>query len=170
MDVFEAVKKRRSVRNFKQVAIPENLQNKLIEALNFAPSAGNLQSRKFYFVEDKAKKEKIAKASLSQNFVAEAPLVVVGCADKDIEKFYRKRGSEIYTICDVAVSVENMLLQATELGLGSCWVGAFEEEEIKKTLDIPDNLWPIVVVPIGFPDKIPPASERKEKGELIEYK
>ena len=170
MDVFEAVKKRRSTRNFKQKAIPKEMEKKLIEALIWAPSAGNLQSRKFYFIKGKEKKEKLAESAASQNFISVAPLVVVACADLEIETHYGKRGKEIYAICDVAVSIENMLLTATEIGLGSCWVGAFEEEKVRKVLDIPKNLLPIAILPVGFPDKVPPPPERKSKEEIIEYK
>ena len=170
MDVFEATKKRRSVRNFKEKEIPKDFEEKLSQALIWGPSAGNLQSRKFYFVKRKELKEKVAKAAVGQNFIALAPIVVVGCADLNIEKFYRQRGKEIYAICEAAVSLQNMMLVATSLGLGTCWVGAFEENEIKKALDIPDYLRPIAIVPVGFPDSIPPAPERKSKEEIIKKK
>ena len=170
MDVFEAVKKRRSIRNFKEKEIPKDFEEKLKEALIWGPSAGNLQSRNFYFVKDRELKEKIAKAAAGQNFISLAPLVVVGCADLNIEKFYRQRGKEIYALCDTAVSLENMMLVATSLGLGTCWIGAFQENEVKKALDTSHNLRPIAIVPLGFPDSIPQAPERKNKEDIIKEK
>jgi len=84
MEILKAVKERRSIRDFQKKEIPEGLVDKLIEALLWAPSAGNLQSRKFYFIKNEKIKKKIAAAALTQNFIAEAPLVVVGCADSRI--------------------------------------------------------------------------------------
>lgn len=170
MDVFEVVKKRRSIRNFKEKEIPIDFEEKLKEALIWGPSAGNLQSRKFYFVKNKETKQEIVKASAGQNFISLAPTVVVGCADLNIEKFYGQRGKEIYAICDTALSLENMMLVATSLGLGTCWVGAFKENEIKKILNLSDNLRPIAIVPLGFPDSIPQAPERKNKEDIIKEK
>lgn len=170
MAILETIKKRRSVRNFKSKEIPKNLEKKLIDALIWAPSAGNLQSRKFYFVKDNQRKEALAKAALSQNFIAIAPLVIVGCADLQIERHYGERGKEIYAICDVAVAIENMMLEAAGLGLGSCWVGAFNEKEVISVLNIPNYLRPIAIVPIGYPDNVPPPPDRKGEDEVIIYK
>jgi len=167
MEVFEAIKKRRSVRNFLEKEIPREKEERLIEALRLAPSAGNLQSRRFYFVKDKDRKEKLAEAAIFQNFISVAPLVVVGCADLRIEKHYGERGKNIYAICDVAVAIENMMLEATELGLGTCFVGAFDEKKVINILNLPKNLKPIAIVPVGYPDGIPPATDRKPKEELI---
>lgn len=170
MGILEIIKKRRSVRNFKIKEIPKNIEKKLIEALIWAPSAGNLQSRKFYFVKDIKKKEALVKAALSQNFISLAPLVVVGCLDLRIEKNYGERGKELYAICDVSASIENMMLEAAELGLGTCWVGAFDEKEVVEALDIPNYLRPIVILPVGYPDYIPPPTDRKSEEELIVHK
>ncbi len=167
MDILHLVKKRRSVRNFKEKEIPKNLEKKLIESLIWAPSAGNLQSRKFYFVRNQEKKEAIAKAALNQNFISLAPLVIVACEDLNIENHYGERGKSIFGICDVAVAIENMMLVASEIGLGTCWVGAFDEKEIVKSLNIPTNLRPIAIIPVGYPDNVPPAPERKSEDELI---
>lgn len=167
--LIDIIKSRRSVRNFLQKSIEKEKEERLIEALIWAPSAGNLQSRKFYFIKSKEKKEELARAAYSQNFIALVPLVVVGCADLRIKNQYGKRGEELYSICDVCVAIENMILEAVEIGLGSCWVGAFDEKEVKKILNLPDYLRPIVIVPIGYFDKIPNLPYRKSKDELIEY-
>jgi nitroreductase len=168
MDVFEAILKRRSVRNFEKREIPKEKIEKLKEALIWAPSAGNLQARKFYFVFNEEIKKKLAKAALNQNFIAKAPLVIVGCCDLEKISWYGERGKNLYTICDVSAAIENLLLMATAEGLGACWVGAFDESEVSKILNLPKNERPIVIVPIGFSKEIPSLPEREEKEKLIE--
>jgi len=168
MSVLEVIKKRRSVRKFKPDPIPEEVINKLIEALIWAPSAGNKQMRKFFFVFNKKIKKEIALTSLYQMFIEEAPLVIVACGNKEIERYYGKRGLENYLFCDVAASIQNLLLVAQEEGLGSCWVGAFDEEEIKKILNLSENLIPVAIIPVGYPQKIPSPPPRKDKNSLIE--
>jgi len=170
MDVFTAIQKRRSIRHFQQKTIPKELEKKLIGALIWAPSAGNLQSRKFYFIKDEIIKEKLVKSALYQDFVFEAPLVVVACINIRIEKRYGGRGKNLYTICDVAVALQNLMLQATGLGLGTCWVGTFDEKKVKEILEIPKYLRPIAVVPVGFSAESPEVPPRVEESETIEYK
>ncbi len=168
MSVLEIIKKRRSIRKFKPDPISEEVIDKLTEAIIWAPSAGNRQMRKFFFVFNNDLKKKIAMASLYQMFIEKAPLVIVTCGDKGIERYYGKRGLENYLFCDVAASVQNLLLVAEEEGLGACWVGAFDEEKIKKILNLPENLIPVAIIPVGYPQKIPPPPPRKDKNSLIE--
>jgi nitroreductase len=168
MEVLEAILKRRSVRNFEKKEIEKEKIEKLKEALIWAPSAGNLQARKFYFVFDEEIKKKLAKAALNQNFIAKAPLVIVGCCDLEKISWYGERGKNLYTICDVSAAIENLMLVATSEGLGTCWVGAFDESEVSKILNLPKNERPIVIVPVGFPKEIPSPPEREEKEKLIE--
>ncbi|MCL4457038.1 MAG: nitroreductase family protein [Nitrospirae bacterium] len=168
--VLKVIKERRSIRNFQKKDIPDDLIKKLIDALIWAPSAGNLQSRKFYFARDEKTKRDIAAAALNQNFIAEAPLVVIGCADRRIENRYGDRGVHLYTIQDVACSIMNMMLTVWENGLGSVWVGAFRESDVFETLDLPNYLRPIVIVPIGYPSKIPSAPPRVSAKEAVEFR
>jgi len=167
MEVFEAILKRRSVRDFEKKEIPKEKIEKLKEALIWAPSAGNLQARKFYFVFNEEIKKKLAKAALNQNFIAKAPLVIVGCCDLEKISWYGERGKNLYTICDVSAAIENLMLVATSEELGTCWVGAFDEKEVSKILNLPKNERPIVIVPVGFPKEIPPSPEREPKENLI---
>lgn len=160
MTILDAVKNRRSIRKFLQKEIPNTILEDLKEALIWAPSAGNLQSRKFYFVFEKKTKEKLAIAALNQNFIVKAPLTIVACTDSHIELHYRERGVNLYAIQDAAASIMGMMLVAHELGLGSVWIGAFDEIEVSKILNLPDNLRPIAIVPVGFPLSIPSAPPR----------
>ncbi len=168
MDILKAVKERRSIRDFQKKKIPDELIDKLMEALIWAPSAGNLQSRKFYFIKDDQIKKRIAAAALNQNFIAEAPLVIIGCADSRISYKYGERGVYLYSIQDVALSIMGMMLVAHEHGLGSTWVGAFREDEVFKILNMPRNLRPVAIVPVGYPSKIPYPPPRVSKKEAVE--
>ena len=170
MDVFQAVKERRSIRNFLRKDIPEDVLSKLIDALRWAPSAGNLQSRKFFFIRDEITKKQIAVAALNQDFLSAAPVVIVGCADSSIGIRYGRRGIELYSIQDVAVSVMAMMLVAFESGLGTCWVGAFKEAEVSKILTLPENLRPVAIIPVGYPEKIPKPPSRLSVKELVEFR
>jgi nitroreductase len=169
MDILKAVKERRSIRDFQKKDIPVDIMNKIIDALIWAPSAGNIQARKYYFVKDITVKRKIAAAALNQNFIAEAPLVIVGCTDSRISFTYRDRGVFLYAIQDVACSIMGMMLVAHELGLGSTWVGAFYEDQIMKILSMPQNLRPVAIVPVGYPSKIPKAPPRVSIKEAVEF-
>jgi nitroreductase len=160
MTILDAVIQRRSIRKFQSRQIPEDVIYKLKESLIWAPSAGNLQARKFYFVFNNDIKKDLAAAALNQNFIAKAPLSIVACTDSRIKIHYGERGEYLYTIQDVAASVMGMMLVAHEEGLGTVWIGAFHENLVSETLDLPENLRPVAIVPVGYPSSIPKAPER----------
>ena len=170
MEFLEAIRERRSIRNFQKKDIPQKIVDKLIDALIWAPSAGNLQARKFFFVKDAKLKENIADAALGQSFIAEAPLVIVGCTDSRISSKYGERGEFLYSIQDVAASIMGMMLVAHENGLGTVWVGAFREEEVCDILKLPKNLRPVAIVPVGYPAKIPSPPQRVSRHEAVEFR
>jgi nitroreductase len=167
MNLLETIKNRRSIRKFQKKEIPEKIIDELIEALIWAPSAGNLQSRKFYFVFNQEIKEKLVKAALEQDFIAQVPLVVVGCADEKTALRYGERGKNFYSVCDVATSIQNLMLLAVEKGLGTCWIGAFDEKEVSKILNLPKNLRPIAIIPLGYPAEKPEAPPRVLKEKAV---
>jgi len=169
MTVFDAIKDRRSIRDFKDQDLPEKVIDTLIEAIRWAPSAGNMQSRKFYFIFNQDVKNQLARAALNQHFIAQAPLAVIACLDREIAARYGDRGVNLYSIQDVAASVMNMMLIAHELGLGSVWVGAFNEFEVFEILDMPHNLRPVAIIPVGYPMKIPKPTLRFSKNEIVEF-
>jgi len=169
MEFLKIIKERRSIRKFQKKEIPEEIIEKLIEALIWAPSAENLQSRKFYFVFNQEIKEKLAEAAFGQDSISKAPLVVVACLDEDIFHYYGERGKSLYGICDVAVAVQNLMLLAHEQGLGTVWIGSFYEKEISKILNLPENLRPIAIVPIGYPAEKPVAPPRVSKEKAVEF-
>ncbi len=171
MSILDTIKSRRSVRDFTNEEIPESAIEALVDALRWAPSAGNLQSRKFYFVFNEEVRNKLAQTGLKQDFVsfiARAPLVVVACADHQIASRYGVRGIHLYCIQDTAASVQNLLLAAHELGLGACWVGAFKVDKVREILNLPDNLIPVAIVPVGYPARIPKAPDRVSRQGTVE--
>ncbi len=167
MDVIRAIRERRSIRRFKRRGIEPEKIEVLKDALIWAPSAGNLQSRRFYFVYNQQIKDRLTSSALGQGFISEAPLVVVACADLRIYHYYRERGTELYCIQDVACSVENLMLAAYALGLGTVWVGAFEEDQVSKILGLDDHLRPLAIVPVGYPDEKPLPPHRVSHSEAI---
>lgn len=167
MEILETILKRRSIRKFKRDSIPSEIIEKLKEALIWAPSAGNLQARKFYFVFNEEKKRELVKAALNQNFIAQAPLVIVGCCDLEKISWYGERGKNLYAICDVSAAIENLMLAAVEKGLGTCWVGAFNEKKVSEILNLPKNERAIAIIPVGFPAETPSVPERESKEKLI---
>ena len=172
MNILDVIKNRRSVRDFTDQKIPEGAINVLIDALRWAPSAGNLQSRKFYFVFNEEIRRKLAQAGLKHDFVsfiARAPLVVVACADLRLSSRYGERGTNLYCIQDTAASVQNLLLAAHALGLGTCWAGAFKEETVRGILDLPDNLRPVAIVPVGYPARTPSTPDRASDSDVVEF-
>lgn len=162
MDFLGLIQSRRSVRAFGSRDIEKQKIDMLLEAAKWAPSAGNMQARDFILVREKNIKEKIAAAALNQDFISEAPLVVVACANKKKSSMrYGPRGESLYSIQDATIAVQNMLLMAHSIGLGSCWVGAFNEEQVKEILKIPEGIKPIAIVPIGYPAEKPPPPDRR---------
>lgn len=147
--------------------IPEEMIEQLMDSLIWAPSAGNLQSRQFFFVYNKEVQRQLVNAAWGQSFIANAPLTIVCCADLRIGKHYGKRGEELYTIQDVAASIQNLLILAHELGLATVWVGAFNEEIVIKVLGLQQYLRPVAIVPVGYPAEYPSTPERVSKKKAI---
>lgn len=168
MDVLQAVKSRRSIRKFLRRDVSEEMINTLSEALIWAPSAGNLQSRKFFFVREQTLKKQLADAALSQYFISEAPVCIVCCADTRIGLHYGQRGIDLYCLQDVSASIMAMMLVAYENGLGTCWVGAFHEEKVSELMHLPDHLRPVAIVPVGYPEKTPRPTSRVSPSEAVE--
>lgn len=195
MDVFDAIKKRRSIRSYKPDSIPEDVLDKLLSAIRLAPSGGNCQPYKFIVVQDRAMKAQLAAACRwnpgapsGQKFIAEAPVVIVACgSDKDAVSRYYKNGNVFLTIgrdvpaeidrspvqcqnlmdIDVAIAIDHLTLVAAEEGLGTCWIAALDEREIKKLLSVPDDMRVLIVMPVGYTASWPEPRPRKPLEEII---
>jgi len=166
MDVMTAIKTRRSIRSYKDREIEEDKLEKVLEAGRLAPSASNRQQWKFIVVRDKDTRQKLAVAARNQKFVGEAPCVIVACATET--EHVMPCGQLSYPI-DVAIAIDHMTLTAVEEGLGTCWVGAFDEEEVKKLLGIPEKLRIVELLPIGYPDYVPSETPRKMYEEIVAF-
>ncbi len=152
MDFWQVIHSRHAVRDFAERDVSPGLVTSLLSAAVEAPSAGNRQSWRFYVVRDPATRSALGQAALGQMFLAEAPVVIVVCADPARSASrYQERGRRLYTFQDTAAATENLLLAATALGLGACWVGAFDEDGVQRALDLPAGLIPVAIVPIGYP-------------------
>lgn len=170
MDVLQAIRERRSIRAFQDRPIPQPALEVLIQALIWAPSAGNLQSRHFFFVFHQDLRRRLADAAWGQDFVAQAPLVVVACADHERVRWrYRERGVQLYCLMDVAAAVQNLLLTAHAQGLGTVWVGAFDEGAVRRILNVPPHLRPVTLVPVGYPAEHPSPPRRLPREQLVTF-
>jgi len=161
MDTLECIKTRRSIRKYLDAPIPWDLISNILEAGRYAPSSGNLQNWKFIVVLDKGRKENIAEACLKQSWMTQAPVHIVVCAEpKKAERYYGIRGERLYTVQNCAAVAMNMLLEAHNQGLGGCWIGAFDEDMVKRALAMPEEARPQVILTIGYPDEKVPVPTR----------
>ena len=156
MDTLECIATRRSIRKFHDIPVEFEKVGNILDAGRHAPSAGNLQDWKFILITDEEMRKNIAKACVEQFWIAHAPVIIIVCTDPDkTKRFYGKSG-EKFSIQNGAAVVQNMQLAAHAEGVASCWVGAFEDEAIKRLLDIPDRIIINAVVPLGYADeKVP---------------
>lgn len=168
MNVFETIEARRSVRAYQARAVEEDKLRSILAAMNRAPSAGNCQAYQVYLVREPALKRQLAEASLEQAFVAQAPVVLVFCTDPARAARYGKRGENLYCLQDAAVAVAYAQLAATALGLGTCWVGAFNEDAVAAALRLPPAHRPVAILPIGYPAENPPPTPRRTLTDLVQ--
>lgn len=168
MSVLDVMKKRHSIRKYKSDPIPDDIFERVMEAARVAPSGKNLQPWKFIVVRDRDLKSRLAEASRNQTFIADAPVIIVACGYPD--RSYQRQGNYMtsWTI-DVAVAVEHLMLQACEDGLGTCWIGAFDEQQVKPILGIPEDVRVLGLTPLGYPDQEPRDRGRKSLGEIMSY-
>ncbi|MGA9189023.1 MAG: nitroreductase family protein [Methanosarcina sp.] len=159
MGVFDTIKDRRSIRTYKGERIPKDKLEKLLEAARLAPSAGNRQNWKFIVVENEQIKNQLVTASNNQAFVGTASHVIAGIGDST-QKWHQ---------VDLAIALEHIVLEAVELGLGTCWIGAFNEDEVKKILKIPQDKKVVALLTVGVPAESPAAKPRKALEEIVAY-
>lgn len=170
MDVLEAIKGRRSVRAFKSDDVSPEIVEKLIDAARQAPSAGNIQPWEFIIVRESEIKRNLVEAASDQSFIEEAPVVITVCANENrTAQEYGSRGKTLYCLQDTAAATQNLLLFAYSIGLGACWVGAFREEEARKALEIPSEIRPVAIIPVGYPAETPPPRDRRAINLIVHY-
>ncbi|MFZ5366341.1 MAG: nitroreductase family protein [Patescibacteria group bacterium] len=167
MEVFEAIKKRRSIRSFDSSRrVSDEQVEKLLEAARWAPSAGNLQSWFFVVVRDKKIKERFVSEAWVQELILEAPVVIVVCSEPERTTWrYGERGTR-YTIQDTAIATQNIWLAATAMGLGASFLAAFDEKKVAQILNLKKGLYPIVILSIGYPAESPTPPPRRSLKEI----
>ncbi len=169
MEVKDAIFGRRSIRKYQPKDVEDEKIREILEAAIWAPSAGNTQTWRFYVVKNPEIREKLMRASYMQKQITEAPVSIVVTFDMDeMDKFYGRRGVELYGIQDTAAAIQNMLLRAYDLGLGTCWIGAFDDGEVSSILKIPATERPVAIITAGYPAENP-SSTRKPLKDVVRF-
>lgn len=168
MDLFEAMKTRRSIRKYKSQMVDDDLINKIFQMVRHAPSAHNAQPWKFVVVRDEEKKRKISQYCNNQKFIHEAPVVIVACGLPD--ESHANIGNWISAfVVDVSIATTYLMLAAWSLGLGTCWIGNFNEDKIKEVLGIGNEVRIVAITPLGYPDETPEPTGRKNLSEIMTF-
>jgi nitroreductase len=164
MDVFTAISQRSSVRAYKDTEVEEDKLKRILEAARLSPSASNRQEWKFIIVKNRETRARLADAAFGQSFICEAPVVIVACGTES--KSVMGCGQPTHTV-DVSIACAFMLLQAYELGLGACWIGAFKEDAVKHILKIPKQVRVVAMTPMGYSAEPPSPKDRKKLDQIV---
>ncbi|NIA03272.1 MAG: nitroreductase [Nitrospirae bacterium] len=164
MDVLKVIRSRQSIRAYDSREVEEDKLLRVLESGRLSPSAGNREERRFIVIRDTNTRKLLSEAASNQKFVAEAPVVIAACSVE--HEYVMACGQLAYTI-DTAIAVDHMTLQAVEEGLGTCWIGAFDEQKVKEILHIPDDVRVVSLLPLGYPSAIPQPRGRKSLGEVV---
>ena len=190
MEVFEAIEKRRSIRKYRDEPVPEELIDRLLEAARLAPSSSNTQSWKFKVITDPEIRKKLKDLALGQKFVEEAPAVIACCVDlnafgeragealklvtsgavrpslgmilRSVRSSKDKDPERVVVngVINVSIATEHIALEATELGLGTCWIRAFDSRGTEQLLGLPDGVSVLCLLTVGYPAQDPPPRPR----------
>lgn len=186
LTVWEAIETRRSIRNFAPDDVPDEMIEQILEATRLAPSAGNRQPWSFSVVKDKEVRKKLRRICWNQRFIEEAPVVIVCFGDleryfqvgRSASRYQKYLGSSdtslisqklTFAIANTFIAIEHLVLMATALGLGTCWVGGFDDaSEFNRLFGLADNLIPVAVIPVGYPaDDITPPRPRRDLEDIL---
>ncbi len=163
-DLLHLIKSRRSVRRYKEKVVPKETILQILDVARWAPTGGNLQPWRFVVVTDPRLKEEIGRGArfyfLKSHHVSEAPVLIVICGDM--------RKSDWYKI-DCSLAGENLMIAAHALGLGSCWIGIYDEEQVKEILNIPDHFAVVGLITLGYPAETPEPSPRLDLEEVTSF-
>lgn len=162
MELGEAIRNRRSIRTYKAKPVEEEKINKILEAARWAPSAGNLRSIEYVVVRDEKTRKKLADASYGQEHVSDAPANIVVCCNFSKISHYGSHGKYLYSIQESGACIQNLMLKAHELGLGTCWIGAFDEAKVRRVVGVPANAKPVAIITVGY------AGEKQKSGRESE--
>ena len=169
MEFYEVIKTRRSVRSYKADPVPEESLRRVLDAARMAPSGSNRQPWRFIVVKSPEKKRQVAQACGGQTWINQAPVVVVAAG----RRVPFSRGGymgEMSFIMDVGIAFTHLILAARAEGLGTCWIGDFQNKEVKEILGLPDDIDVVAVTPLGYPDResFTKETSRKPLEEIVE--
>jgi nitroreductase len=168
VNFFELIERRHSVRLFQDVPVETEKVEQILQSITCAPSAGNLQAYGIFLVQTPEKRVALAKAALDQDFIADAPLVLVFCAQPARSQMrYGPRGANLYALQDATIACTFAMLAATALGLCSVWVGAFDDRKVLNVVGDPADLKPVAILPVGYPAEEPNLRPRRPLAELL---
>ncbi|MBU1157824.1 MAG: nitroreductase family protein [Candidatus Thermoplasmatota archaeon] len=168
MDLMDAIKGRRSIRRYKATPVPDDLLREVLTAARHAPSADNAQPWRILVIRDEDTKRKLVAAANGQKFIAQAPVVLVICGIPD-EAFPTVGGYMSSHVIDASIAIDHLTLMAHAVGLGTCWIAWFKEDNVREVLSIPEDVRVIAMTPLGYPDEIPERIPRKNLEDLVIY-
>jgi len=158
MDVFEAIRARKSVRAWQDRPVEPEKLRRVLEAARLAPSARNGQEWRFVVVTDREKRQRLAHEASGERFMGGAPVIIAACAETDGR--IMRCGQRAYPI-DVAIAIDHLSLAAVEEGLGTCWIGSFDPSEVRRILGIPDSVEVVELMPLGYPSDPKPVGKSR---------
>ena len=168
MDYATLIEERHSIRAYQPTEVEEDKLRSLLHAANRAPSAGNLQAYQIVAVRSPAVRQALALAALDQGSVAQAPVVLVFLADPGRARGkYGHRGETLYSLQDATIACAYAQLAAHDLGLGSCWVGAFRKDAVREAIGSPPEQVPVALLPLGYPAEEPQITPRRSLTDLV---
>lgn len=162
MEFMEVVRQRRSIRRYRPDPVPQAKLDHILEAARLAPSWANGQCWTFVVVTDPKVKHALAEAG--NEWIEQAPVIIAACADPRGSGVKRDQG---YYLVDIGIAMEHLILAAADQGLGTCWVGWFDEQKAKQALGVPKEIRVVATTPLGYPDEQPEARPRKSMGEIV---
>lgn len=167
MEVFEAIERRRSVREYDSRAVPDDVLMKVLETGRIAPSASNIQPWHFIVVKDPVRRKALSDGKWAK-FLTESPVVIVGCGNK--------KKSPGWNVVDVTIAMQQMVIAATAEGLGTCWIGSFYEDRVRKALKVPEGFGIVAMLTVGYSRekldltaKVVRSRNRKKMDEILSY-
>lgn len=168
MNFLEIAKQRHSIRSFTSASVEPEKLTAILEAANSAPSAGNQQAYEIFLVRDPGRKAELARCCYSQQYVAEAPEVLVFCSHSLLSaQKYGTRGEQLYSLQDATIACTYAMLAATAQGLGTVWIGAFKDQAVWETIGSPEGVEPVAILPIGYPAESGNTTPRRPLGSLV---
>jgi nitroreductase len=168
VEFFDVLRERHSIRAYTSQNIESAIVQQILEAIDRAPSAGNLQAYEVYLVRDMERKAALVKAARDQEFLAQAPVVMVFCAHPALSvRKYGVRGTDLYCVQDATIACTYAMLSATALGLSTVWVGSFDEDEVRRVIGAPQAHRPVAMLPVGYSAESPEIRTRRSLTDLV---